>query len=221
MLADDIPIIPKPSEEFLNTRQRTDYEEHRTAFLEWLSVFGKEPERAEGYSHAVVKNTAYRTDKFYRWVWEQETYTTNIAHDHADAYLRHLAGDESSGSHKAKCVKAMKRLFKWHHHEKGGSLWEPEITFSDSTRATQPRDFLTEDERKAIWEAALEYGSIPAYNTVTPEQRARKSGPSLFLNQQLQTYLLEKTSIPVPEHLGSPGASPVVDSQSLFPVRSL
>ena len=173
MLADDIPIIPEPSEAYLNTRQRVDYSGHRENFLEWLTVFGKEPERAEGYSKAVVKNTAYRTDKFYRWQWEREGYTTNITRKHASAYLRHLAGEDSSDSHKSKCVKAIKRLFKWKHHEKGTGLWEPEIAFRSTNRTTQPRDFLSQDERKAIWEAALEYGSIPAYNTVTPKERSR------------------------------------------------
>lgn len=173
MLDDDVPIIPKPSEEYLNARQRHDYEEHRTEFLEWLSVFGKNPERADGYSHAVVKNTAYRTDKFYRWVWDQEGYTTNVSHADGDAYVRFLASEDSSDSHKAKCVKAIKRLFKWKHWERGDDLWDPQIAFSDNSRTTQPRDFLTQDERKAIWEAAMEYGSIPAYNTVTPEERSR------------------------------------------------
>jgi len=172
MVSEDIPIIPKPSEEYLNTRQKHDYREHRIDFLEWLSVFGKDPERADGYSRAVVKNTAYRTDKFYRWVWEQEGYTTNISHAQADSYIRDLASSDSSDSHKSKCVKALKRLFKWKHWKKGSEQWDSEITFTDN-KSNQPRDFLTEDERKRIWEAALEYGSIPAYNTVTPEERSR------------------------------------------------
>jgi integrase len=120
--------------------------------------------------HAVVKNTAYRTDKFYRWIWTDGGYTTSISHALADQYLRELAGDKSSNSHKSKCVKALKRLFKWKEYEKGGDKWVPQITFSDSD-TSQPRDFLTKNERSKIREAALEYGSIPAYNTVTPNER--------------------------------------------------
>lgn len=80
-LPDDIPLIPEPSEEYLNQRQYHDYAAHREAFLEWLAAFGKSPGKAEGYAAATVKNTAYRTDKVYRWVWErQDRYTTNITH---------------------------------------------------------------------------------------------------------------------------------------------
>lgn len=35
----------------------------------------------------------------------------------------------------------------------------------------QPEEFLTIEERKKIREAALEYGSVPAYNGLTPEGR--------------------------------------------------
>ena len=60
-LPEDIPVVTEPSESRLNPRQLQDYTEHRETFLEWLFVFGKAPEKAEGYSKAVVKNTAYRT----------------------------------------------------------------------------------------------------------------------------------------------------------------
>lgn len=66
MLADDVPIVPGPSERYLNLRQKHDYEDYRTDFLERLATLGKDPTRSDGYSHAVVKNTAYWTDKFYR-----------------------------------------------------------------------------------------------------------------------------------------------------------
>jgi integrase len=52
---------------------------------------------------------------------------------------------------------------------------EPEIPFSEDTD-NQPKDYLTKEERTKIREAALEYGSIPAYNTVTPEERSRWKG---------------------------------------------
>lgn len=64
MLAGDIPMIPELSEQYLNPRQRLDYKESRTDFLEWRSVFGKDSDRAEGYAHPVVKNTAHRTEQF-------------------------------------------------------------------------------------------------------------------------------------------------------------
>lgn len=175
MLPDDVPVVTRPAEKYLNPRQLHDYREHREAFLEWLFLSGKEPDRQEGYSHAVVRNTAYRVDKFYRWYWNQDGYTTDLGHDEADRYIRKLVGEDVSDSHRAKCLKALKRLFKWKAHERGGRLWEPKLSFTDSS-SNQPRDYFTQTERKAVREAALEYGSIPAHNTVSPEERSRWKG---------------------------------------------
>ena len=85
ILPDDVPIIPKPTNEYLNERQLVDYREHRENFLEWLFTLGKRPEYGESYLHAVKKTTAYRTDLFYRAVWDENGYTTIIT----QAQLRH------------------------------------------------------------------------------------------------------------------------------------
>jgi hypothetical protein len=57
-------------------------------------VFGKDTEKADGYARTTVSNRAHRMDQFYRWVWDREDgYTTNVTHDHADAYaIRRHAG---------------------------------------------------------------------------------------------------------------------------------
>lgn len=172
-LPEDITIIPGPTEPYLNERQRVDYREHREEYLTWLYVLGKEPDEAKGYAHATVKNTAGRLDRFYRWVWDRDGYTTRPSHTHADDYLMELAADETSTSNKAKYLKALKRLYKWRHHVRGDNPWEPQLHFSDNGTATQPRDYITRKERPQIREAALEYGSIPSYNAVTPEERSR------------------------------------------------
>ncbi|MFB6360951.1 MAG: tyrosine-type recombinase/integrase, partial [Halobacteriales archaeon] len=85
---------------------------------------------------------------------------------------RTLAESDYSAAHKTCCQKAIKMLFKWRAHRRGDDRWEPEITFSEDS-STQPRDFLTREERKKIREAALEYGSIPGYSNLTPTQRDR------------------------------------------------
>lgn len=76
-----------------------------------------------------------------------------------------------SNTHKSNSVKSIKRLFKWQAHEKGGMEWDSEITFSTNDSASQPRDFLTLDERKKFRETALNYGSIPSYSSLTAEER--------------------------------------------------
>lgn len=174
MNLDGLPVVPEPSVERLTDRKLVDYRDHRERFLKWCLTMGKNPEGVEGYSRHTVKNRAYRTGTFYRWVWEEEgTYTTQITHAHADDYTREMAYDGSSASHKANTQKALKMLFRWRAHELGEEEWDPDLSFNDNSSKSTPRDYLTHDERQKIREAALDYGSIPSYNTVTPEERER------------------------------------------------
>jgi integrase len=63
-------------------------------------------------------------------------------------------------------------LFKWRHHEHGTSKWEPSIRFTEDC-STQPRDFLTQQEREKVRNAALEYGAVPSYSNLSPSERER------------------------------------------------
>lgn len=171
---DGIKVVPEPSEELLNERQRIDYRYQREDCIEWLLAFGKDPETADGYAKTTVAARASRMDAFYRWVWDEEDgYTTNVTHEHADAWLKHLARQEHSNAHKANCRKALLMVFKWRQHEHGLDEWTPEISFVTDDKTTAPRDYLTREERSAIREAALEYESVPSYESCTPEERAR------------------------------------------------
>ena len=171
----EIPVLTQPATDRLNQRQQLDYRNHRETILQWLFHLGKDPANATGYSASTVKRDAYRIDQFYRWVWDQEDgYTTAITHDHADQYIDHLAYGDTSNSHNQKCVKALKRLFKWRSHERDGDLWESPRSFS--TTEPQPQNYLTLDERQQVREAALEYGTIPAYNDLSPAERDRWKG---------------------------------------------
>lgn len=110
-----IVLIPSPSEEYLNERQRVDYEHHRRDLIEWLSNFGKDPEALEGYAHDTARNYAAITDKFYRWVWDRrDGYSVQISHDEAEACPRELVKDDYSKSHLNNVLLALKALFRWH-----------------------------------------------------------------------------------------------------------
>jgi len=129
--------------------------------------------RGEGYSEAVVENTAYRLSKIHRWVWEREGYTTILTHDHADAFVAELKTREWSDENKNQYVKSLNRYFAWRTHEHGLDEWEPEQTYSPSQRTHHARDYLTLDERQRVRDASLDYASIPSYDCVTPEERDR------------------------------------------------
>jgi len=169
-----INLVPEPTKPYLNKRQLVDYRDHRKKLIKWCLNLGKDPEMAEGYAQTTIRQRSYRLDKFYRWVWEEQEdgYTLDITTSHADDYMRHLAYEDTSSTYKATAQKAVKMLFKWQRHVLGRDVdWEPDLNFSSNTGTTQPRDFLTIEDRKKLREAALEYGTIPRYSGLTPEQR--------------------------------------------------
>lgn len=169
-----IRVVAQPAAEQLTARQLEDYHDHRQRFLQWALNIGKDPEKGEGYATTTISGHTYRLSQFYRYVWEEEGgYTTNVTHDHADAYMREIAYGDTSTEDKSQRLKGLKILFRWRSWEFGDSEWEPELSFSPSTGTSNPRDYLTRDERRAIREAALEYGSIPAYTALNPQERDR------------------------------------------------
>jgi site-specific recombinase XerD len=180
-LPDGIPLIPKPSQRRLNSRQQLDYQNHRRTLLKWLHTKGKNPDRGKGYSQSSLRNTAYRLDQFYRWVWDETGYTTNITSNHGNAYLEYLKETDTSDANKRKILSALKRLFTWKQHTQGIEPWDPEVSFSSGDSSSQPREYLTKKERTKIREAALEYGSVPGYDNLTPSER-----------NQWKTYLAQR-----------------------------
>lgn len=170
---EDIVVVPEKSREYLNERQLLDYRNHREKLLEWVLNIGKDPKKAEGYAHATARTRSYRLDRFYRWVWQNhDGYTLDITPEHADEYLKYLAYQEHSATFKASCQKALKMLFRWQSFQQANEVeWEPVINFNQNQGTSQPRDFLTRDERRKLREASLEHGSVPHYNSLTPEQR--------------------------------------------------
>lgn len=153
--------------------ERTRYRTFREGFIAWLDTVGKDPDRDAGYAPKTVQNTAYRTSKFMRFVWEVEgAFTLNVRHEHADAYLDRLAHDDVSDAHGDAERKALLRLFRWLEVERGYPPWQPGRTFA-STPSVNPPDYLTLAERGQIREAAQAFEPIPAYNDLSPAGRDR------------------------------------------------
>jgi intein/homing endonuclease len=93
---DEFPVVTEVSESYLNQRQLLEYRSEREECLRWLLAFGKNPDGAEGYAKGTIRPRAYRLDQFYRFVREREGgYTVNLTHDHADAWMDHLARRDS------------------------------------------------------------------------------------------------------------------------------
>lgn len=170
---DDLPVLTDHAEEYLNPRQVVDYKHHRKRLLKWMLNIGKDPDKGEGYSYHTVRARANHLDNFFRWVWEEhDGYTTRITKEQADDFARDLAYSDESYSHKTNLVKSIKMYFRWRRFETGKQIhWESPISFSGSEGKVTPKDFLTREERELIREAALEYGTVPHYNAISPDER--------------------------------------------------
>jgi len=165
-----IVLIPRPSRNFLNERQRIAYKTYRENLIKWLSRIGKNPETLEGYAPDTAKNYAAILDKFFRWAWEDDGFTTDIRHEDADAYLSRLiiADTEYSSSHLHNVKLALKAYFRYCDDV---DEWESDVQIPSSSGVSQPKDYISLEERKALREASLEYGTIPAYAALEPGER--------------------------------------------------
>lgn len=165
----DIVLVPEPSQEYLNQRQCVDYHDHREKLCQWMVNLGKDPQSGEGYAFATSRRRAHQLDRFYRFVWDEHGgYTTQITHEQANEFMRALAYEEHSQTHKANAQKTLKMYFRW---RTDSNTWDPEINFTTDDTRSRPREFFTKTERAALREAALEYGSVPSYGNCTPSER--------------------------------------------------
>jgi len=74
-----VPLVPDETARQLNPRQLEDYRTHRKQLIDWTATIGKNPEKAEGYADETVYQRAYRLDRFYQYVWDEEDrYITQI-----------------------------------------------------------------------------------------------------------------------------------------------
>lgn len=172
-----ILIVVKSNEERLSEKQLLDYHEYRKRFLSWLLNIGKDPETADGYSPYTVYGTNYRTARFDRWVWDhRDGYHIPPTFEDAQAYLQELAYSDKSQTAKGKAQEGLRRYSKWLQYEYGHDEWEFEFSFDGSGGSNQPRDYLSKDERRQIRQAALEEGSIPAYDSLSVSEREQWGG---------------------------------------------
>jgi len=187
-----IVLLTDEARQYLNPREEIAYQEHRRELAEWMLNLGKNPKKAEGYSYSTAKSRMNKLDLFYRWVWEQENrFIQDMTTDRADAWMRHLAKQDLKESTKCHYQKTVQTVFKWQRKARNRDIyWEPEIEYSDPSTTYQPCEYLTEEDRRKMREAAMSYGSIPHYNSLSPEERSRWKK---HLAQRLQKPVEEVT----------------------------
>ena len=163
-----VVLISDEARKMLSERQEVAYRRSRQRLVDWLAYEGKDPEKLEGYAKDTFKVYSNIICMFHRRVWEQGgKFTLDLTHDHADCFLRErVRSDEYSSSYKHNTKLALKAYFRFKDNP-----WEPTITVSSEATSAKPKEYLTAEERIAIREAVLEYGSVPAYSALSPEKR--------------------------------------------------
>lgn len=169
---ENVVLISEPSQEYLNERQKIAYKGHRKKLIQWLKQEGKDPEKLEGYAHDTARNYATIIDRIHRHVWDERGFTLDITHDEGEQYLKEqkLSDEDYSHSHLHNVMLALKCYFRFIDGE--DAEWEPTFKIESKSTARKPKDYVTLEERQAIREASLEYGTVPAYAGLSPEKRS-------------------------------------------------
>ncbi|WP_277541314.1 tyrosine-type recombinase/integrase [Haloarcula laminariae] len=183
---ENVVLISVPSHEYLNERQVIAYKNHRKKLIKWLKREGKDPESLEGYAHDTARNYATIIDRVHRYVWDHRGgFTLDVTHDDGEEYLKEqkLADEDYSHSHLHNVQLALKCYFRYANGE--NDEWEPSFKIKSKSTSKKPKDYVTLEERQAIREASLEYGTVPSYDYLSPEKRS-----------EWKTYLARKFGKP-------------------------
>jgi integrase len=169
----DDQVISESELEPLNIRQREVYADKLARFSEYLQTVGKDPTKEIGYQK--VTERISRFHRMMKWIWRNQGLTTEFTVEHGDTVnnalatdsFRRLDGERYSEGSKRKFNDVLRNWFEFKHTD-----WEPEATFTDE-RATNNADPFRKEELQALWQASLDYKTIPSYNNLSPEERDR------------------------------------------------
>lgn len=159
----------------LNERQTSIYLSVLERFEEYLREQGKVPRKSIGYAEDSIGPRVSRIQRVFDWLWESEEITTELSTEQADRFIEALDtdsyraadGERYSEASKRKFRDTLENWFEFHDVE-----WEPTIRFTDDD-ATGDADPFSRAELRKLWQAALQYKSIPSYNNLSPTERDR------------------------------------------------
>ncbi|WP_435129781.1 tyrosine-type recombinase/integrase [Halobaculum sp. D14] len=172
-----IIIVPQSHQQYLTEKQAVDYYEHRKAFLTWLLNFGKNKQRAKGYSPYTVYNTGYRTAEFDLWSWKQNgRYDVPPTQADVTGFMEEVALSDVADSTKGKKLEALRRYSGWLQDYHGEDEWEFAWKFKSGGGNNQPRDFLSVRERRQIRQAALNAEGSPKHGVESLEDTDFEDG---------------------------------------------
>ncbi|QSG02770.1 site-specific integrase [Natranaeroarchaeum sulfidigenes] len=157
----------------LNSRQQDIYSAVLSRFKQYLETEGKNPKKGLGYSK--VNERISRFHRVMKWVWNNETITTEFTTEDADIVNEALAEDSFRRMDGGRYAEGSKRkindvIVNWFEFQ--GIDWDPETRFHDEP-ATENADPFRKSELQQLWQTSLTYKSVPSYNNLSPEDRDR------------------------------------------------
>jgi hypothetical protein len=172
------PPVSQPTNEALGRFApiyAEEYEGFKIDFLEWLSRKGKNPFRGEGYADDTIKTTHYKIEKVYRWKWrESGEFTKEFTPEDAEAYIDTLVSETTLADREVRdFIKAIKRLFSW-FDEARATDYEWDYSKIDQLKqqgTSKRRHYFEEYELSELYDAAVEYGSLRSYHSISPTER--------------------------------------------------
>lgn len=160
-------------------------EEFLAEYYDWLRDRGRNPARNRPMAVNGADNYHARIDQLYRFAlrFDDLQKAPRLTQSQADELIWQFDQDDietrSGGAYaeasKRKFSDALQKYFEWlYNTDLVDDEWEPKVVFVDGD--PESADSLSYTERHQIYEAALEYGSLPAYYETDPAERDRLKG---------------------------------------------
>ncbi|QLC34337.1 site-specific integrase [Halarchaeum sp. CBA1220] len=155
---------------------------YRGQYAEWLLEEGIEEDDGSRVGHSVsgATNLLYRLDQIQRYCHDQFGHNPTAigprdAEQFSDALLDDewltQTGKERSDDDKRKLLDALEKYFEFLAETEDRETWK--ARYKPQQTSYESYDDFKLAERFRLREAALEYGSLPAYSKVSAEQRTR------------------------------------------------
>jgi len=169
----EFPYLGNRSLAQLSHKQKTIFAGTWKELITYLREQGKNPERNFGYAESNLPPTARRIFQLHQYCWQNGPTKFKLSSDDADEFVKALNNDEVltnegepyAEDSKRKFVDAVHAYFNYR-----GIDWDSPIEFENNT-SDDGSDPFTSQERELLFEAALEFQTLPNYKNVTPEER--------------------------------------------------
>lgn len=160
----------------LGQKRETLFRNRLAEFEVYLQTKAKDPLKEDGYAEKSIPTRISRVVAVIDWIWNKHGVSLSISTEQADEAMKALKtndltridGQPFSGNSKRKMGNALENWFQLHETD-----YSVKVSFDESGEASEQADPFTKNEIDRLWEAALDYKTIPSYNNLSPDERDR------------------------------------------------